>query len=70
MSGAWSCPHAVDDVCTRVADKACQPGMKGCVLYRRYVIFDGDRLYPARARAPDAGIGDLTLAAVPPKPKA
>ncbi len=25
--------------------------MKGCVLHRRYAFFDGDKLYPARARA-------------------
>ena len=51
MAGAWSCPHLAADACTRVGDKLCQPGMKGCVLYRRYVIFDGDSLYPPRARA-------------------
>ena len=25
--------------------------MKGCVLHRRYAFFDGDKLYPVRARA-------------------
>ena len=44
MAGAWGCPHEADDVCTRVANRTCEPGMKGCVLYRRYVIFDGDRM--------------------------
>ena len=51
MAGAWSCPHESADVCARVGDQPCRPGMKGCVLYRRYVIFDGDSVYPPRAHA-------------------
>lgn len=53
MAGAWSCPHEADDICTRVGGRPCQPGMRGCLLHRRYVIFDGDALYPTPARAPE-----------------
>lgn len=51
MAGAWSCPHEADDICTRVGHQACQPGMRGCVLFRRYSFFDGDSQYPAQTRA-------------------
>ena len=53
MAGAWSCPHEADDFCTRVGGRTCQPGMKGCVLFRRYRFFDGDSQYPAPAPIPD-----------------
>jgi len=62
MAGAWSCPHEADDICTRVGDRPCQPGMTGCVLYRRYVIFDGDSLYPPPARGMREQTGVLTVA--------
>ena len=52
MAGAWSCPHEADDICSRVGGLPCRPGMRGCLLFRRYAIFDGDSLYPAPARAP------------------
>jgi len=63
MAGAWSCPHEADDICIRVGGRPCQPGMSGCVLSRRYVIFDGDSLYPAAAHAPSEKCGVLTAAA-------
>lgn len=31
-SGAWSCPHDLDNVCQRVQGAVCEPGMRGCVL--------------------------------------
>jgi hypothetical protein len=60
MAGAWGCPHEADDVCTRVANRACKPGMKGCVLFRRYVIFDGDTMpdTPAETAAPSSPLAD------------
>lgn len=39
-SGGWGCPHEVDDLCSKVANRQCDPGMKGCELYSRYVFFD------------------------------
>ena len=53
MAGAWSCPHEADDLCTRVAHRACQPGMRGCVLHKRYVFFDGDSPGAGTAAAED-----------------
>lgn len=43
MAGAWGCPHEVDDICTMISNLPCDPGMKGCVLYGRYVFADEDK---------------------------
>jgi hypothetical protein len=40
MAGGWGCPHEVNDVCTKVNNLPCNPGMKGCVLAGRYVFAD------------------------------
>ena len=37
MSGGWGCPHQVNGNCLRFEDRICDPGMKGCVLYGRYL---------------------------------
>lgn len=67
MAGAWGCPHENNNVCTRVNNLACDPGMKGCVLAGRYVFFNGDasssdaknaRLREKRARVATAGAAD------------
>lgn len=54
MAGAWGCPHEDNDVCTRINNLPCDPGMKGCVLAGRYVFFNDDakneRLRAKRAR--------------------
>lgn len=54
MAGAWSCPHEHNDICTKVNNLPCDPGMKGCVLAGRYVFFNNDakneRLRTKRAR--------------------
>ena len=52
--GGWSCPHETGGLCSKVNDLPCNPGMKGCELYSRYVFFDGsknERLLEKRARA-------------------
>ncbi len=36
--GSWSCPHELRNRCMKVAGRACSPGMKGCVLYGRFVF--------------------------------
>lgn len=54
MAGGWGCPHEVNDRCTRVNNLPCDPGMKGCVLYGRYVFANDDknaRLREKQARA-------------------
>ena len=43
MSGAWSCPHEVNNTCGKVNNLPCDPGMKGCVLAGRYVFFNDDQ---------------------------
>ncbi len=40
--GGWGCPHETDGKCllvNRLLNKgaSCVPGMKGCVLYKRYI---------------------------------
>jgi len=42
MAGAWGCPHEANDVCTKVNNLPCDPGMRGCVLAGRYVFFNND----------------------------
>ena len=41
--GGWGCPHEVNDLCSKVANCPCDPGMKGCELYSRYVFFDAGK---------------------------
>jgi hypothetical protein len=51
--GAWSCPHELEGRCGKVGNLPCNPGMKGCELYGRYVFFDAGknaRLEKKRAR--------------------
>jgi len=59
MSGSWGCPHELNDVCSKVNNLACDPGMKGCVLYGRFIFANDEknvRLRQKRAR------GDGTVA--------
>ena len=39
-AGGWGCPHEIDGVCGKLAHRPCDPGMKGCELYGRFVFFD------------------------------
>lgn len=50
MSG-WGCVHEVDGVCSRVAGRPCDPGMKGCVLAGRFRFSNEAKNRPPR-RAP------------------
>ncbi|MBP9714513.1 MAG: hypothetical protein KBD60_12625 [Sterolibacterium sp.] len=65
MAGAWGCPHERDDICTKVNNLPCDPGMKGCVLAGRYVFFNDDakneRLRAKRAR--EATQADISVEA-------
>ena len=36
--GGWGCPHEVRGECERVPGKACDPGMKGCILFGRFTF--------------------------------
>lgn len=52
MSG-WGCVHEVQGVCSRVAGRQCDPGMKGCVLAGRFRFSNEAKNRPPR-RAPAA----------------
>ena len=39
-SAGWGCPHEVNGRCSKINDLPCDPGMKGCQLFGRYVFFD------------------------------
>ena len=47
MSG-WGCPHEVGGNCQRVLGRPCDPGMKGCVLFGRFVWSTADKNRPQR----------------------
>ena len=52
--GGWSCPHEAEGLCNKVNNLPCNPGMKGCELFGRYIFFDGsknERLLQKQARA-------------------
>ena len=57
MAGSWGCPHEADDRCSKVNNLPCDPGMKGCVLYGRFVFANDDkneRLRQKKAREEEA----------------
>ena len=43
MAGSWGCPHETNDLCSKVNNLPCDPGMKGCVLHGRYVFANDDK---------------------------
>ena len=45
--GGWGCPHEVDGKCQKVNNLRCDPGMKGCVLFGRFVWADQSKNRPA-----------------------
>lgn len=47
MSG-WGCVHEVQGLCSRVADRPCDPGMKGCVLAGRFRFSNEEKNRPPR----------------------
>ena len=40
--GSWGCPHEIQGICQKVAKRACDPGMRGCVLAGRYVFANSE----------------------------
>jgi len=48
--GGWGCPHEVNGKCARVNDLPCDPGMKGCVLFGRFVWGNQSKNRPAGGR--------------------
>lgn len=47
MSG-WGCVHEVQGLCSRVANRPCDPGMKGCVLAGRFRFSNESKNRPPR----------------------
>jgi hypothetical protein len=43
MSGSWGCPHETRGVCSKVNRLPCDPGMKGCVLFGRFVFANEEK---------------------------
>lgn len=60
MAG-WGCVYEVNETCTRVAGRPCDPGMKGCVLAGRFRFSNEDKNRPPKrpqAKADGAGESD------------
>lgn len=51
MAGGWGCPHEANDVCTKINNLPCDPGMKGCVLAGRFVFADETKNARLREKA-------------------
>ncbi|MEI7614727.1 MAG: hypothetical protein WCK63_17650 [Betaproteobacteria bacterium] len=54
-SGGWGCPHENHGTCGKINNQPCDPGMKGCELYGRYVFLDSqknERLEQKKSRTP------------------
>ena len=55
---SWGCPHEIDGACQRVNQTTCDPGMRGCVLYGRFVFSNPAKNRPAKPDTPKTGSGD------------
>jgi len=47
---SWGCPHDANGECQRVPGRACDPGMKGCVLFGRFVFSNEEKNRPGGPR--------------------
>lgn len=54
MSG-WGCVHEVKGLCSRVANRPCDPGMKGCVLAGRFRFSNDAKNRPPKTVESPAG---------------
>jgi hypothetical protein len=45
---SWGCPHEIQGKCSRVSNQPCDPGMKGCVLFGRFVWADESKNRPRK----------------------
>ena len=50
MSGGWGCPNEVNGTCLHIKGRACDPGMKGCVLFGRFVFSNASKNRPGGLR--------------------
>ena len=54
--GSWGCPHEIHGKCSRVHNLPCDPGMKGCVLFGRFVWADESKNRPGKK--PSSNVSD------------
>jgi hypothetical protein len=56
MSSGWGCPNEVKGHCMKVGNSvgevACDPGMKGCVLFGRFRFSNETKNKPEGLRTP------------------
>lgn len=54
--GGWGCPHEVQGKCEKVQQRPCDPGMKGCILFGRFLFSNEEKNRPGvpRRRNPNA----------------
>lgn len=57
MSG-WGCVHEVNGLCSRVANRPCDPGMKGCVLAGRFRFSNDAKNRPPRPPRPESPVAE------------
>jgi hypothetical protein len=50
MSG-WGCPNELKGTCLRVEGRECDPGMKGCILFGRFVFSTPEKNISRHTRA-------------------
>lgn len=58
---SWGCPHELDEKCMRVNNTRCDPGMKGCVLFGRFVWTDESKnrpVKPGRGNKPEPSLDE------------
>jgi len=60
MSGSWGCPHELNDLCSKVNNLPCDPGMKGCVLYGRFVFAKDEKNERLRQKRACSGASDAS----------
>ncbi|MBT8420135.1 MAG: hypothetical protein KJO08_04650 [Gammaproteobacteria bacterium] len=67
--GGWGCPNEVNGICLHVKGQACDPGMKGCVLFGRFVFSNTKKNRPGgpRERKSRQGAENKNIAGVPEK---
>ncbi len=56
MSG-WGCPNELKGTCLRVDGRECDPGMKGCILFGRFVFSTPEKNISRHARTRPADDG-------------
>jgi len=55
--GSWSCPQELNGICQKVNRLPCDPGMKGCILYGRFVFSNPAKNRSAKADVPNSAEG-------------